>query len=40
MSLDTVDHAGQTPDLEQPWADLGLKEDLLRGIYAYSTFHT
>ena len=27
MSLDTVDHAGQTPDLEQPWADLGLKED-------------
>ena len=27
MSLDTVQHAGETPDLEQPWADLGLKED-------------
>ena len=27
MSLDTVQHAGETPDLKQPWADLGLKED-------------
>ncbi|QFQ31160.2 phosphoribosylformylglycinamidine synthase subunit PurL [Janibacter melonis] len=26
-TLDTVAHAGQTPDLDQPWADLGLKED-------------
>jgi phosphoribosylformylglycinamidine synthase II len=25
--LDTVDHAAQTPDLQQPWSDLGLKPD-------------
>ena len=25
--LDTVDHAVETPDREQPWADLGLKPD-------------
>src|SRR4051812_14739045 len=25
--LDTVDHAKQTPDTEQPYAELGLKED-------------
>lgn len=24
--LDTVDHAGQTPDVEQPWAQLGLND--------------
>ena len=24
--LDTVAHAGETPDVEQPWADLGLNE--------------
>ena len=27
MSLDTVKHATDTPDTEQPWAELGLKED-------------
>ncbi|MER6299179.1 phosphoribosylformylglycinamidine synthase subunit PurL [Kitasatospora sp. NPDC001539] len=27
MSLDTVKNAEQTPDAEQPWAELGLKED-------------
>jgi phosphoribosylformylglycinamidine synthase len=27
MTLDTVKHAGQTPDAEQPWKDLGLKQD-------------
>ena len=27
MSLDTVDRASQTPDVEQPYADLGLKPD-------------
>ncbi|WP_068261110.1 phosphoribosylformylglycinamidine synthase subunit PurL [Janibacter limosus] len=26
-ALDTVDQASQTPDVEQPWADLGLKQD-------------
>ena len=26
-TLDTVTHAEQTPDLDQPWADLGLKDD-------------
>jgi phosphoribosylformylglycinamidine synthase len=25
--LDTVEHAGATPDVEQPWADLGLTAD-------------
>ncbi|MFH8787143.1 phosphoribosylformylglycinamidine synthase subunit PurL [Streptomyces roseoverticillatus] len=27
MTLDTVKHAGETPDTEQPWAELGLKQD-------------
>jgi phosphoribosylformylglycinamidine synthase subunit PurL len=27
MSVDTVKSAGQTPDVEQPWAELGLKAD-------------
>ncbi|AZK95047.1 MULTISPECIES: phosphoribosylformylglycinamidine synthase subunit PurL [Streptomyces] len=27
MSLDTVKHAAGTPDAEQPWAELGLKQD-------------
>ncbi|NDZ71728.1 hypothetical protein G3I36_11785, partial [Streptomyces sp. SID10362] len=27
MSLDTVKHAAETPDAEQPWKELGLKED-------------
>lgn len=27
MSLDTVKHAAETPDVEQPWKELGLKED-------------
>ncbi|MER6309560.1 phosphoribosylformylglycinamidine synthase subunit PurL [Streptomyces sp. NPDC001657] len=27
MTLDTVKHAATTPDLELPWAELGLKED-------------
>ncbi|MGW1077606.1 phosphoribosylformylglycinamidine synthase subunit PurL [Streptomyces sp. NPDC002537] len=27
MTLDTVKHAGQTPDDAQPWAELGLKPD-------------
>ncbi|WP_274914888.1 phosphoribosylformylglycinamidine synthase subunit PurL [Streptomyces sp. WZ-12] len=27
MSLDTVKHAATTPDADQPWAELGLKED-------------
>ncbi|MFJ8696033.1 phosphoribosylformylglycinamidine synthase subunit PurL [Streptomyces roseolilacinus] len=27
MSLDTVKHATETPDVEQPWAELGLKKD-------------
>ncbi|WP_438487250.1 phosphoribosylformylglycinamidine synthase subunit PurL [Streptomyces sp. S186] len=27
MSLDTVKHATETPDADQPWAELGLKED-------------
>ncbi|MGP3953730.1 phosphoribosylformylglycinamidine synthase subunit PurL [Streptomyces sp. 7N604] len=27
MSLDTVKHAAETPDTEQPWAELGLKKD-------------
>jgi phosphoribosylformylglycinamidine synthase len=25
--LDTVEHAAGTPDVEQPWAELGLKPD-------------
>ncbi|MFF3326025.1 phosphoribosylformylglycinamidine synthase subunit PurL [Streptomyces sp. NPDC002889] len=27
MSLDTVKHATETPDAEQPWKELGLKQD-------------
>ncbi|MBP2403745.1 Phosphoribosylformylglycinamidine synthase 2 [Streptomyces netropsis] len=27
MTLDTVKHAGETPDTDQPWAELGLKPD-------------
>ncbi|MFE3654202.1 MULTISPECIES: phosphoribosylformylglycinamidine synthase subunit PurL [unclassified Streptomyces] len=27
MSLDTVKHAAETPEADQPWAELGLKED-------------
>ncbi|WP_171168388.1 phosphoribosylformylglycinamidine synthase subunit PurL [Streptomyces sp. I05A-00742] len=27
MTLDTVKHAAETPDTEQPWAELGLKQD-------------
>ncbi|GAA2368410.1 phosphoribosylformylglycinamidine synthase subunit PurL [Streptomyces cuspidosporus] len=27
MTLDTVKHAEQTPDVQQPWAELGLKQD-------------
>ncbi|MGW1027788.1 phosphoribosylformylglycinamidine synthase subunit PurL [Streptomyces sp. NPDC002577] len=27
MTLDTVKHATETPDVEQPWAELGLKQD-------------
>ncbi|MFX4294016.1 phosphoribosylformylglycinamidine synthase subunit PurL [Streptomyces bohaiensis] len=27
MSVDTTEHAAKTPDVEQPWAELGLKED-------------
>ncbi|MFE5737393.1 phosphoribosylformylglycinamidine synthase subunit PurL [Streptomyces celluloflavus] len=27
MTLDTVKHATETPDIDQPWAELGLKQD-------------
>ena len=27
MTLDTVKHAGETPEAEQPWKELGLKQD-------------
>ncbi|MEV6568029.1 phosphoribosylformylglycinamidine synthase subunit PurL [Streptomyces kronopolitis] len=27
MTLDTVKHAAETPDADQPWAELGLKQD-------------
>ncbi|MER5184352.1 phosphoribosylformylglycinamidine synthase subunit PurL [Streptomyces sp. NPDC002896] len=27
MTLDTVKHATESPDVEQPWAELGLKQD-------------
>ncbi|OMI39154.1 phosphoribosylformylglycinamidine synthase subunit PurL [Streptomyces sparsogenes] len=27
MTLDTIKHAEQTPDVQQPWAELGLKQD-------------
>ena len=35
LQNDTVAEAEKTPDLQQPWADLGLKEDeyeRIRGI--------
>ncbi|GLV78636.1 phosphoribosylformylglycinamidine synthase subunit PurL [Streptomyces hygroscopicus] len=34
MTLDTVKHAAQTPDAEQPWAELGLKQDEYERIRA------
>ncbi|WFB08677.1 phosphoribosylformylglycinamidine synthase subunit PurL [Streptomyces sp. LX-29] len=34
MSLDTVKHAAETPDTEQPWAELGLKQDEYERIRA------
>ncbi|MGK5630007.1 phosphoribosylformylglycinamidine synthase subunit PurL [Streptomyces sp. URMC 123] len=34
MSLDTVKHAQETPDVEQPWAELGLKQDEYERIRA------
>ena len=27
FNIDTVEHAAAQPDVEQPWAELGLKED-------------
>ncbi|MDN5717317.1 MAG: phosphoribosylformylglycinamidine synthase subunit PurL, partial [Janibacter sp.] len=33
-TLDTVTQAGQTPDVQQPWADLGLKQDEYERIVA------
>jgi phosphoribosylformylglycinamidine synthase II len=32
--LDTVAHAAQTPDVQQPWADLGLKPDEYAQLHA------
>ncbi|MCP9211186.1 phosphoribosylformylglycinamidine synthase subunit PurL [Streptomyces cucumeris] len=34
MSLDTVKYATDTPDVEQPWAELGLKQDEYERIRA------
>ncbi|MBB5121446.1 phosphoribosylglycinamide synthetase [Streptomyces eurocidicus] len=34
MSLDTVKHANETPDIDQPWAELGLKQDEYERIRA------
>ncbi|MBZ4318024.1 phosphoribosylformylglycinamidine synthase subunit PurL [Streptomyces huiliensis] len=34
MTLDTVKHANETPDVEQPWAELGLKQDEYERIRA------
>ncbi|WP_055545548.1 phosphoribosylformylglycinamidine synthase subunit PurL [Streptomyces sp. NBRC 110028] len=34
MTLDTVKHAAQTPDTDQPWAELGLKQDEYERIRA------
>ncbi|MFI0817301.1 phosphoribosylformylglycinamidine synthase subunit PurL [Streptomyces sp. NPDC021098] len=34
MTLDTTKHAAQTPDTEQPWAELGLKQDEYERIRA------
>ncbi|MEU7136685.1 phosphoribosylformylglycinamidine synthase subunit PurL [Streptomyces sp. NPDC046261] len=34
MTLDTVKHADETPDTDQPWAELGLKQDEYERIRA------
>ncbi|MDX6315709.1 MAG: phosphoribosylformylglycinamidine synthase subunit PurL, partial [Streptomyces sp.] len=34
MTLDTVKHATETPDTEQPWSELGLKQDEYERIRA------
>ncbi|MEU6080039.1 phosphoribosylformylglycinamidine synthase subunit PurL [Streptomyces sp. NPDC047108] len=34
MTLDTVKHATETPDVDQPWAELGLKKDEYERIHA------
>ncbi|GHG58284.1 phosphoribosylformylglycinamidine synthase subunit PurL [Streptomyces griseocarneus] len=34
MTLDTVKHANETPDVDQPWAELGLKQDEYERIRA------
>ncbi|GAA2933829.1 phosphoribosylformylglycinamidine synthase subunit PurL [Streptomyces thioluteus] len=34
MSLDTVEHAAETPDAPQPWSELGLKQDEYERIRA------
>ncbi|MEV6317869.1 phosphoribosylformylglycinamidine synthase subunit PurL [Streptomyces sp. NPDC051776] len=34
MTLDTVKHAAETPDVDQPWAELGLKKDEYERIHA------
>ncbi len=34
MHVDTVDHAGQTPDQQQPYAELGLKDDEYAAVAA------
>ncbi|MFG2194900.1 phosphoribosylformylglycinamidine synthase subunit PurL [Streptomyces sp. NPDC048639] len=34
MTLDTVKHATETPDVDQPWAELGLKNDEYERIHA------
>ncbi|MBC2877922.1 MULTISPECIES: phosphoribosylformylglycinamidine synthase subunit PurL [Streptomyces] len=34
MTLDTVKHANETPDVEQPWSELGLKQDEYERIRA------
>ncbi|MET7903153.1 phosphoribosylformylglycinamidine synthase subunit PurL [Streptomyces sp. NPDC005336] len=34
MTLDTTKHAAQTPEAEQPWAELGLKQDEYERIRA------
>jgi phosphoribosylformylglycinamidine synthase len=33
MSLDTVEHAAETPEVSQPWAELGLKQDEYERIH-------
>ena len=42
QQLDTVAYAAATPDLEQPWKELGLKEDeylRIREILGLSLIH-